>query len=334
MQNCKLTLRFRLQVIKLIDLLKQQIGKAGQILNGERIPFEELSSDSDTDVSSQVERETSEVEDDSPWEVSSDSETDLPIRPLAQSMHGNGQSSAVSNSKSLAESPLTNINDKESRGITELGQLLDSIELSVTCLYKLPLRKPAAIDRLADRSTEEVSHYYPFDVAHVQNKFSNEQLDVQTAARLGKMITRRRQLLLYRERHKSGLRTDLVKPATGLTTSAEEQMRPIIVLSHNGMSSSQADAQAVDESRSKAASSRHTLQTKASTMRMEGMLHMDINNLLTPSVAESESKTSLAASEATKTIEIEVPPRPKSQGGIDLTRFECKYCFLTPYIRI
>lgn len=60
---------------------------------------------------------------------------------------------------------------------------------------------------------------------------------------------------------------------------------------------------------------------------------MNIDDLFASSVAELDSKASLAASEATHEIRVDVLPRPQNHEGLRMTRLKCKYCSLTPYIR-
>jgi hypothetical protein len=139
--------------------------------------------------------------------------------------------------------------------------------------------------------------------------------------RLGKMITRRRQLLLYRKRHRCNLREDVAsdfQPSEEQKKLAKETNKP--------------DVRFAREAQSEPESSHITFKTKATTLRMEALPFINTKNLFATSVAESDSKTSLAASRATREIRVEVPPRGNSHEGLEVTRFECKYCFLAKYI--
>lgn len=305
------------------------MGKACQILKGERIPFEELSSDSDSDsrVSSQLGAEAPDVEEDSPWEVSSDSETELSIFKTGQPRT---QAPKEKPSTISAVLPARATSAEKTPGVTELQQLLESVKLTVTCLYKLPLRKPAPIDRLSDQSTEELSYYQNFDISYVRDKFPDKRLDAQIIMRLGKMITRRRQLFLYRKRHSEKLRTDVAVPSISPAGSAEERRRIATKTSDEAADAGGSDLQLANNTLSQPEGSHITFQTKASTLRVGEIPPKAIHDLFAPSVAESESRTSLAASEATRDIRVEVPPRPSPER---MTGFKCKYCFLTPYIR-
>ncbi|KAN0073177.1 hypothetical protein V8E54_008397 [Elaphomyces granulatus] len=313
----KLSLDYRLreaslykeQVFKLLDILKHQAEKSHQILRGKRIPFEEMPSCAG--ASFQVGVKDPNVEEDSPWELSSDSETEYQEwQPGTRNVKAQGKTSQETI-------------EGQTQRITELQQLLESIRLAVTYLYKLPLRRPAPLDRLGDRSTEEVSYYQYFDILYVRDKFPD--LDDQVQVRLGKMITRRRQLLLYRERHKDNLRTDVASNFQ-LVAPSEERKKP-------AKETNKSDVRLAPEVQSEPESSHITFKTKASTLRMEALPFINTEDLFAPSVAESDSKTSLAASRATREIRVEVPPRGNSHEGLEATHFECKYCFLTQYIR-
>jgi hypothetical protein len=251
--------------------------------------------------------------------VSSDSETEI-------SSHQLKASEAIVSKVAASGASQGSINQKPQK-ITELQQLVESIRLAVTCLYKLPLRKPAPIDRLSDKSTEEVSYFQQFDILYVRDKFRDRllgqrahRLDDQVKVRLGKMITRRRQLLLYRERHRDNLLPDVVTP------QEKRRKEPETGTKHEAAIANTTNAL---ETQSHAESSHIT---KASTLHEEALPHRDVNDLLAPSVAGSEA-TSLVASEATRDIRIEVPPRPKDHTGRGLNRFECNYCCLTQHIR-
>ncbi|KAF2672436.1 hypothetical protein BT63DRAFT_452943 [Microthyrium microscopicum] len=325
---------YRDQVLKLMDTLRRQTTKAIQILKGDRIPFDALSSDSDSNDGGLsehgLEAQTTEKEEDSPWEVSSDSETEADaIAQSSDKKHTAPASEKTATMRPPEQPPV------QARGRTELQQLVDSIRLLVTCLYKLPLRRPAPVDRLNDKSAEEVSHFQHFDVAYVLDKFPDERLSPIVKLRLGKMITRRRQLLIYRQKHKAGLRTNIRSKSHVVASTFK--LQDTASIGNDSKVFGELDTQIAHETHNRPESSWWTFPTRASKLRMEGSTLLDTTPLFAPSIAESEStqsRTSLAGSERTREIGIEVPPRPtSSQNGVHLTRFECAYCSLTPYIR-
>ncbi|OKL55591.1 hypothetical protein UA08_09131 [Talaromyces atroroseus] len=276
--------------------------QAHRILMGEQIPFEELSScaTSHNVTLSNPKLELS-VDEDSPWEVSSESSSDLWPSEKSQT---DGTKLPASLEFSSEPAP---------QKITELSQLVGSIRLGVTCLYKLPLRKPAPVDRLNDRSTEEVSCYQNFDITYVRDKFPDPRLGDDVTIRLGKMITRRRQLLLYRARHRSNLQTNIAISKLGVIDSAGKDMGPAMMHDENVSLAQEAATMPMSEARSRDI----TLKSKATTFEMKDMPPINVENLLAPSVVPSDRASSIAASEATKDIRIDVPPGPKSlEGGI------------------
>src|SRR5882762_344347 len=112
------------QVSKLLDILKRQVGKAHQILKRERTPFEEFSSESNSDAgtSSQIKFKALSSEEDSPWEVSSDSETELSAYCRWQSKTGYVQASRKPSSTVTAGLPSQQVADEKSQRLTELQQ--------------------------------------------------------------------------------------------------------------------------------------------------------------------------------------------------------------------
>ncbi|KAF7136983.1 hypothetical protein CNMCM5793_006734 [Aspergillus hiratsukae] len=301
--------------------------KAHLILIGERIPFEQLSSASESDNTrpSLPQSQLQGTDDDSPWEVSSDSSGDFRL-------NRNPQTEAIEETDT-SPVPVTLTPNLCPRKITELQQLVESIRLGVTCLYKLPLRKPAPVDRLNDRSTEELSCYQHFDILYVRDKFPDTRLSDDVKVRLGKMITRRRQLLLYRKRHRDNLQTNIAPPSSLATSTANVGMEP--AAEHEGKAAVLTNPArlSLSEVQSQGRSSGNTLRSKATTFQMGDMPPIDVKNLLAPSVALSDATRSITASEATRDIRIEIPPAPKKLGGGIIAHFECKYCHLTVHIR-
>ncbi|KAL0261610.1 hypothetical protein SLS55_003040 [Diplodia seriata] len=66
---------YKEQACKLLQILARQTNKTADILAGSRTPFEQISSGPESDTTSC----TSPVEEDSPWELSSDSEAEVAI---------------------------------------------------------------------------------------------------------------------------------------------------------------------------------------------------------------------------------------------------------------
>jgi hypothetical protein len=285
--------------------------KALSLLRNERKPFEErspiqqLDSDQMTSTDNDPDDEQGENED-SPWELSSDSSNDNSPPYVTTDK----ASSAI-----VSSSPLS-----KPRPVLEMPRIFDSINFTITCLYKLPIRRPAPLDRLKHKTSIEASCYQPFDILYVMDKFP--QLNHDVAGRLGKMISHRRQILSYRESHDRRLDTTNVKPKNPLSRSTKLSMGA----SENEVDGSQT-GHTIKLAESQAASSQFTLQSKATTLRLkDGKAEIDVNALYAPSIAES--KSSMASSYAGNDLKVEVPPRPKGKDAKDMDRFECPYCYV------
>ena len=87
----------------------------------------------------------------------------------------------------------------------ELEQLLDNIKTMINCLFQMSMlvRKPTRHDFFAETQKPETSWFEPYDQGHVRDKHphANENL----VRRLGFAMTRRRNYLKYRERHRAKL---------------------------------------------------------------------------------------------------------------------------------
>lgn len=211
----------------------------------------------------------------------------------------------------------------------ELPRLLASIKFVISCLYRIPIRKPAPFDRLKDETLLEWSCYQHFDVLYVRDKFP--LIDSAIASRLGKMITRRRQLLYYRHAHIQSLHTGRGEPKLPLPTA------PTFKMPETGATTTPPQVQSGSQvAISQTASSRFTLHSKATTFQPGLFLlpstpeNFDPMALYAPSTAES--KSSVASSFAGKELQIEIPPRPTGDSGVELKWFECPYCLISRHI--
>ena len=266
-----------------------------------------------TDNAANDDVEETSVEDDSPWEISSNSSCGAECLPLNDPATGKGVSedamkmvSSLSSKSSLVAGPVSG-----EAAASEMGRLFNSIQFTILCLSRLPIRKPAPLDRLKHRTSVDTSPYQHFDALYVRDKFP--QMDVEGAMRLGKMITRRRQLLRYRQTHYENLDVRGVRPKPIFPARGHSKAKSTDFV--------HGDIDIVSE-RYEAASSHHTLRTKATTMKMDNVPTEE--QLYAPSIPES--KSSVASSYTGKELNVEVPPRPRSDDDTDL--FECPYCML------
>lgn len=315
-------------------------------MRNERKPLEEQTEDSDSEISTSSEEggdkhdglnKDDEAAEDSPWKISSESSKGgSPLLEGKKSEPGvQKREFPMALPKSNASSTLMHLGRTPQ---LEVPRLLESIKFTVSCLYRLPIRKPAPLDRLKHKSSLESSYYQHFDVLYVKDKFPG--LNSTVAVRLGKMITRRRQILYYREAHQRSLETRRFKP---VSTLAEEHMTiPLILQGGPDTSFPEASSQNIirRQALSQAASSHFTLRSKATTLRPGDVSlgpgdirdqEVESNSLYARSVADSSP--SMASSYAGKDIQVDVPARPKDRNGHELEMFKCPYCLITMHIR-
>jgi hypothetical protein len=232
------------------------------------------------------------ADDDSPWEISSDSDETEEKRIL--------QAKAETSSKLSA----TSVAHLDSSQPQEL-QLIDFI---TGCLWKLPIRRPAPLDRLKERDAAEAACYHPYDIMHVRSMFPT--LHESVAVRLGKAISRRRQILGYRKKHTEAL--DDVQLHT------RRRIVDAQVFEVDG------DMEAPPKSL--VASTRRTAETKATTLRLEA--HQQAQNSLDVLYAPSVSTfaSSEASDQSADGITLVYPRCPKAKDGNSLHEFVCPFC--------
>lgn len=110
------------------------------------------------------------------------------------------------------------------------------------------------------------SLYQHFDILYIMDKFP--ELDRDVATRLGKLISRRQQILFYRESHGKNLDTARVQPRIAIIPS-----KPSANARSEAGSSSQLAC-------SDAASGKFSLRSKATTSRLPNIqAEKDINAL-------------------------------------------------------
>ena len=140
------------------------------------------------------------------------------------------------------------------------------------------------MDRLRQKNFSDTLPYQHFDILYIRDKFP--RLDADVSLRLGKMITRRRQVLHLRDTHSKNLGLD------------ETQAETSVIGSHQ------------------------TLKTKATMLKVFEPPTGD--NLYAPSIPESN--LSYASTYTEKELIIDLPPRPKGENGNELDYFVCPYC--------
>lgn len=153
--------------------------------------------------------EDQKTEDDSPWEISSHSSSGNPSS--TNNHRGAVVDYKASTSTHAFEKALTvTPSIPDSGPLSHLEQFHNSINFTIACLYKLPIRHPAPLDRLRQKNFSDTSPYQHFDILYIRDKFPRLNADV--SSRLGKMISLRRQMLHIRNTHSKNL--ELNEPQT------------------------------------------------------------------------------------------------------------------------
>ncbi|KAK3375537.1 hypothetical protein B0T24DRAFT_202487 [Lasiosphaeria ovina] len=190
------------------------------------------------------------------------------------------------------------VDDDESSTESELAQILGNIGGVVDCLLRLSLTisNPAPHDVFKSRvGAQALEHYEPWDIQHVQHKFSS--LDPVIAKRLGLALTQRRKYFKYREEHSSRLRQGL-----------ESETEDVVMVDADG-------------------GERTTVASSLPDNLKEFNNPTGIENLATPELDDDQSEvsgTSYAPSTA-NTDELRVPRIPEEyiHGP-----FMCPFCYM------
>ncbi|KAL2072888.1 hypothetical protein VTL71DRAFT_12231 [Oculimacula yallundae] len=178
--------------------------------------------------------------------------------------------------------------------VKEIPQLLRSIRLTISTLYRMPIRRPAASNE-SRLSSVDVSHYREFDARHIRDRFPLAPADL--TEQLLASTLRRRQILLYRALHYENIKSIIPEQEYDSVTSESRSTEP-------------------------------TLKTKGTTFRPEDFSQMSHD------VSDAETIQSAASSDAsagTKSQLLIVPVRP--QGLAESGEFLCPYCFVVCYIK-
>ena len=202
---------------------------------------------------------------------------------------------------------------------SELKQLEKSVVSVVANLYKISFvvrSNPAPQDRLLKSAKIDVSFYEPFDIQHTRNKFPLAA-DL-LLERLGKAISRRRQYLLYCERHQQKLsaipRESSLEPTQIDNTPTVPESDHDIFISQQQLPSKEFEP-SVKQSVHSALS-----KTTASTfIAPKDNVPIDLDTV--DMLSDGATQTSYAASSLTGD-KMYLPPPPKFSR-----EFECPYCY-------
>jgi len=196
----------------------------------------------------------------------------------------------------------------------ELPKTLQLIQLIIKSLYKLPTRRPAAVERIRDRLTSQFAPYQQSDIQFVRDL--HPELDTAIAARLGQLVSLRRQILAYQERHNQKLQPKSTRYglSSRLTVDTHQEAAGVdYTMAHT--------EQASEISRpSKATTYEHSPDGP------------EIQSFeYPPSITSSHH--SKASSYAINSIDVSIPPRPKNADGVPHTFFLCPYCRIMQFIQ-
>ena len=218
-----------------------------------------------------------------------------PTIPDRQSSDNSGCQDSLNTSDSIGR-----MGDEEGDE-SELQQIHREIKDAINCLYKMSMliRNPARHDRVVGSRKGETAVFEPYDRNHVSHKFPHA--DNSVIGRLGLAITRRRQDLKYREKHR-------LKMGQGISQHT-----------HDAMSEGATNIESYREKEMTMISS--TIATD-----FEGP-HIEFEDATSTS---GISRTSYAASiEGGGTISVPPPPRESAHEQ----PFECPYCYFVITIK-
>ena len=207
----------------------------------------------------------------------------------------------------------------------EIPYTLAEIKFTITCLYKLPLRDPAPLDRYVSKDSGDMSIYQHFDILYVKDKFPFAESNLVT--RLGKLVTRRRQLLASRSAHDQRLLPETTDSVESSKATSTRNGPPDILPSNDARVPEQAAI--ARNPQSHVSGGKQTVVTKASIKHEDANQdHERKDNILERT---SEYAPSMASSYAAK-LRVKVPNRPRDGNGEELLDFKCPYCFIAGHV--
>jgi len=232
---------------------------------------------------------------------------------------------------STASTPGANVcpqNDQQSPADPEpeeLDECLEEVAHVITCLYKfsIAIQNPAPLHRLQKSSLIDVSHFEPFDIQHVSNKFPHAE--PYLVQRLGRSNTRRRQLLRYHERHhdkiagRYGLESFVLAPEQGMSEGDHGRRDESARLKSKAEERSEHPQQA-----SKKSSAANTLSATTVTAYQRPTEEHAFEQCSDTDF----SQTSYSSSACGIVEKLRAPPPPNRESAFDGDAFQCPYCYI------
>ena len=205
---------------------------------------------------------------------------------------------------------------------TELQVLLRGVEKTTVNLFKMSamIRKGNTNqDRLSKASKINISHYEPYDLRHVKDKYPNA--NERLIERMAKAISRRRQYLKYREQHHEKLAKMVTDSSPAPLYELPEDRQPMReLIPRSTISTNPASKEPMKENASESFSIVQSTNTSTFVpSKIPKLIDLDVDVY-----SEADTQTSYASSLAGEE-KLRVPPPPEpSRNGQD---FECPYCY-------
>lgn len=283
------------------------------ILKGESLPFEEQSASPETDPDDSSDLASNSIASSSS-SSSDDNQDHTNISGIRALVAAIDKKHTIKGQESW---PPNKAQERKPPPDTEVGLSRDAIKDVVNSLYKIAtvIRRPLPSDRHTKSMGIDVHHFAEFDQRYVCDKFPSASSEI--LARLGKGITRRRQLLKYREFHSSRLQFPVNTQVRRLEIREVQRLKA----SGNESQAGATDVVVQDDSFNIPDSSQLGPSTKATTFVPPMRTPMVIDEVA--SVADTSS--SYQSTNSGREI-LRIPPRPRDTMGKELETFECPYC--------
>ena len=285
------------------------------ILNGESLPFDEQ--EDPLALGSEIHdgSDHTESSDDSSESSSSDGSGGggASLRNIRTLVANISQRPTITSSERPGLVPAETM-ERHHESNTEVGQAREAIKDIVTSLYKIStvIRRPLPSDRHIKSTQTNVQHFADFDQRYVSDKFPTA--NVELLARLGRGITRRRQLLAYHELH-----TKRLNIAAKVASSAYTETTLIELDRVPDISTKIDTAPLIQSTPSQAPDTEFIPSTKATTFVPRSPMFVEEIQ----SIADTTSSYQSTASSQEIVV---LPPRPRGLDGEELESFECPYC--------
>lgn len=293
---------------------------ASSLLEGTSEPFETQGLLDSIDSASEADATSSDEDDTSSGSELSSRQDDRFRSNLAHIRETVANLDPISMHSVISPSVGTENPKPSGKPIAEVPQLLETIRFTITCLYRIPIRRPATVDRSKKLSSIDLSYFEPFDKAYIEEKCPAASDWLKQ--RFQQMIYNRRRLLHYRARHYKN-----IKP--NLSEVAFERPHHTMEPTHGNTASEPMEIENLTPSEHQ--SSRPSQISKATTFDPSRFPTLPQDLLNADNVSIPESMPSTNPSLWTGKQKLYVPPRPKPSEGTK--EFLCPYCFVVCQVK-